>query len=152
MAMGDRPTDRNLRAFGSGNLTPEEEFAIRSAGGKASQEAKKKKKAMAELLQLYSDLPINDNRKKNRLKKLGIEESDLTQKALVADAIMRGAQGGNFYLIQLYLESIGEMGQGATGKENNLLSAIVGNTAEEVDVSDLPEVQQEAEPDADVVE
>ena len=145
-----RPQDRNLIPFDK--LSPEEAHAIRSKGGKASQEAKKKKRAMAELLKIYSDLPINDNRKKNRLKKLGIEEGDLTQKALVADAIMRGAQGGNFYLIQLYLESIGEMNQGPAGKENNLLSAIVGETAREVDVSDLPEIQQTAEPDADMVE
>lgn len=147
-----RPQDKNLKVFGTGALTPEEEREIRSKGGKASQEAKKKKKQMAELLQIYSDLPVNDARKKNRLKKLGISEEDITQKALVADAIMRGAQSGNFYMVQLYLESIGEMNQGPASKENNLLSAIVGETAGEVDVSDLPEVQQTAEPDADMVE
>ena len=145
-----RPQDKNLIPFDQ--RSPEEAHAIRSAGGKAAQEAKKKKKAMAELLQIYSDLPVNDNRKKNRLKKLGISDEDLTQKTLVADAIMRGAQAGNFYLIQLYLEAIGEIGQGNTGKENNLLAAIVESTAEEVDTSDLPEIQQTAEPDADMVE
>lgn len=147
-----RPTDKNLKAFGSGALTPEEEHEIRSKGAKAANEARRKRKQMAELLQIYSDLPVNDTRKKNRLKKLGISEEDITQKALVADAIMRGAQSGNFYMVQLYLESIGEMSQGPASKENNLLSAIVGETAGEVDVSDLPEVQQKAELDADVVE
>ena len=144
------PQEKNLIPFDQ--RSPEEAFAIRSAGGKAAAEKRRQKKAMAELLTLMSDLPINDNRKKNRLQKMGVPLDDMTQKALVADAILRGAQAGNFYLVQLYLESIGEMGQGTTGKENNLLSAILGETAEEVDVSDLPEVQQTAEPDVDMVE
>ena len=145
-----RPQDKHLIPLTE--RSEEEAHAIRSAGGKAVQEKKKQQKLMTELLQLYSDLPILDNRKKKRLAKLGIEEADLTQKALIADAIMRGAQSGNSYLIQQYLELIGEAGMGGPVKENNLLEAIVNSTKEDIDADDIPEIQQTAESDADVVE
>lgn len=145
-----RPQDKNLVPLTE--RSEEEAHAIRSAGGKAKAESDRRKKLMSELLQLYSDLPITDKRKANRLKKLGIEEADLTQKALIADAIMRGAQNGNSYLIQQYLEIVGEAGMGGPVKENNLLDAIINSTKEDVDTDDLPELQQEAESDADLVE
>ena len=145
-----RPQDKHLIPLTE--RSEEEAHAIRSAGGKAVQEKKRQQRLMSELLSLYSDLPINDKRKANRLKKLGIEEADLTQKALIADAIMRGAQNGNSYLIQQYLEIVGEAGMGGPVKENNLLDAIINSTKEDVDTDDLPELQQEAESDADVVE
>lgn len=108
-----RPQDKNLVPLTE--RSEEEAHAIRSAGGKAKAESDRRKKLTSELLQLYSDLPITDKRKANRLKKLGIEEADLTQKALIADAI-------------------------------------INSTKEDVDIDDLPELQQEAESDADVVE
>lgn len=145
-----RPQDKNLIPFDK--LSPEEAHAIRSAGGKASAAARKKRKATAELLQLMSELPITDKRQVNRLKKMGVATEDLVQNALVVSGILKAAQAGNFYYTQLYLELLGEMNQGGTGKENNLLSAIVDSTAGEVDVSDLPEIQQTADADADVVE
>jgi hypothetical protein len=65
---------------------------------------------------------------------------------------MKGAQAGNSYLIQMYLDIIGETGLGGPAKENNLLEAINNSTKEDVDTDDLPELQQTAESDADLVE
>ena len=148
--MVSRPQDKHLIPLTE--RSEEEAHAIRSAGGKATQEKRRKQKLMSELLTLYSDLPINDKRKSKRLAKLGLEERDLTQKALIADAIMKGAQAGNSYLIQMYLDTIGESGISGPPKENNLLDAIVNSTKGDVDTDDIPELQQEAESDADLVE
>jgi len=146
-----RPQDKHLIPLTE--RSEEEAHAIRSAGGKAVQEKKRQQKLMAELLQIYSDLPITDKRRKNRLKRLGLTEEDLlTQKTLVADAIMRGAQNGNTYAIQLYLDLMGESGLGGSTKQNNLLEAIQDQTKEDIDTDDIPEIQQAAESDADVVE
>ena len=145
-----RPQDKHLIPLTE--RSEEEAHAIRSAGGKAVQKKKKEQKLMAELLSIYSDLPINDKRKSKRLAKLGLDEADLTQKALIADAIMKGAQAGNSYLIQMYLDIIGESGMGGPTKENNLLDAIINSTKEDVDTDDISELQQEAESDADMVE
>ncbi len=145
-----RPQDKHLIPLTE--RSEEEAHAIRSAGGKASQEKRRQQKLMTELLQIYSDLPITDKKRKGRLKRLGIEEGDLTQKTLIADAIMRAAQSGNTYAIQLYLDLMGESGLGGPAKENNLLEALQASTKEDIDTDDLPELQQEATDNADVVE
>ena len=145
-----RPQDKHLIPLTE--RSEEEAHAIRSAGCKAVQEKKRQQKLMTELLQIYSDLPITDKKRKGRLKRLGIEEADLTQKTLIADAIMKAAQGGNTYAIQLYLDLMGESGLGGPVKENNLLDAIQNATKEDVNTDDLPELQQTAASDTDVVE
>ncbi len=145
-----RPQDKNLIPLTE--RAEDEAHAIRSAGGKASQQKRKEKQMMADLLELYSGLPITDKRKKNRLAKLGIPTEELTQKLLVADALMRSAQAGNTYAIQLFMEITGEAGMGGPAKENNLLEAIQNATKEDMDTDDLPELQQTAEADVDVVE
>lgn len=145
-----RPQDKHLIPLTE--RTEEEAHAIRSAGGKASQQKRKEKQMMADLIELYSGLPITDKRKKNRLAKLGIPTEELTQKLLVADALMRSAQAGNTYAIQLYMEITGEAGMGGPAKENNLLQAIQDSTKEDMNTDDLPELQQTAEADVDVVE
>ena len=81
-----RPQDKHLIPLTE--RSEEEARAIRSAGGKAAQEKRKQQRLMTEMLQIYSGLPITDNRKKKRLAKMGIETEDLTQKTLIADALM----------------------------------------------------------------
>lgn len=144
-----RPQDRNLIPFDQ--RSPEEAFAIRSAGGKASQEAKKKKKAMAELLRMYADMPSSNKKLTKQLKNMGFEEDDLTQRLEVVDAIMKRAKKGDFYMVQMFAEMTGELGKANT-HENNLLEAIQASTSGEVDLSDIPELQSETDSDADVVE
>jgi len=148
--VSSRPQDKHLIPFSE--RSEEEAHAIRSAGGKATADKRRKQKQMRQLLEIYSDLPINDKRRANRLKRLGIEDEDLSQKTLIADAIMRGAQKGNAYAIQLYLDLIGESGLGGTTKTNNLLDVLVEGTKEDLDVDGISELQQASELDADVVE
>lgn len=145
-----RPQDKHLIPLTE--RSDEEAHAIRSAGGKAAQQKRKEKQMMADLVELYSGLPITDKRKKNRLAKLGIPPEELTQKMLVADALMRAAQAGNTYAIQMFMEITGEAGMSGPAKENNLLEAIQDATKEDLETDDLPELQQEAEADVDVVE
>lgn len=144
-----RPQDKNLIPVTE--RSPEEAHAIRSAGGKARQEQRKQQQQMSDLLALYSGMPITDKRRANRLKKMGVPPEGLTQKLLVADGLMKAAQAGNTYAIQMYMELIGETG-GGPAKDNNLLDAIIDATKEDIDTDDLPELQQTAEVDPDMVE
>lgn len=145
-----RPQDKHLIPLTE--RSEEEAHAIRSAGGKASQQKRREKQMMADLVELYSGLPITDKRKKNRLAKLGIPPEELTQKLLVADALIRAAQAGNTYAIQMFMEITGEAGMSGPAKENNLLEAIQNATKEDMDTDDLPELQQAATADTDLVE
>lgn len=146
-----RPQNKNLVSLAD---RPEDEArAIQSAGGKACAEARKKKQAMADLLLLYSGLPIKDGRVRNRLKRLGVPDEELTQKFQIADALVKMAQTGNTQAIALYLDSIGELGASkAEDKENNLFEMIEASSSQEVDVDDIPEIRETSELDADLVE
>lgn len=143
-----RPQNKNLVPLTE--RSPEEAQAIRSAGGKASQEKRRQQQQLSDLLTLYSGMPITDKRRANRLKKMGIPSEELTQKLLVADGLMKAAQAGNAYAIQLYVDLIGE--GGGPLRENNLLDAIKEATKEDIDTDDLPELQQTADADPDLVE
>lgn len=151
MSNSHRPQNKNLIPL---NERPADEaHAIRSAGGKACAEARKKRQQMADLLLLYSGLPIKDGRVRNRLKKLGVPDEELTQKFQVADALVKMAQSGNTQAIALYLDAIGELGAVKTDdKENNLFDMIEASSSGEVDVNDIPEIRETPEPDTDVVE
>ena len=139
VSLGDRPKD--------------EARAIQSAGGKACAEARKKRQAMADLLLLYSGLPIKDGRVRNRLKRLGVPEEELTQKLQIADALVKTAQIGNTQAIALYLDLIGELGVAkADDKDNNLFEMIEASSSEEVDVDDIPEIRETSDDNTDMVE
>jgi hypothetical protein len=146
-----RPQNKNLRLFNE--IPVEEARAIQSAGGKACAEARKKRQAMSDLLLLYSGLPIKDARVRNRLKRLGVPDEELTQKFQIADALVKMAQTGNTQAIALYLDSIGELSKGAAeDKENNLFQMIEQSSSQEVDIDDIPEIRETPESDVDMVE
>lgn len=145
-----RPQNKNLIYMGERPL--EEARAIQSAGGKASAEARRKRQAVSDMLLLYSGLPIKDGRVRNRLKKLGVPDEALTQKFQVADALIKSAQSGSVQAIALYLDTIGELKTPAEVADNNLFEMIKESGTGEVDVSDIPEIQQEAESDDDLVD
>ena len=151
--MGDkyRPQNKNLITLAE---RPEEEArAIQSAGGKACAEARKKRQAMADLLLLYSGLPIKDKRVINRLKKLGVPDEELTQKFQIADALVKMAQSGNTQAIALYLDSIGELKTANTENvDTNLFAMIEQSSGQEVDIDDIPEILETPELNADLVE
>lgn len=151
MGNSHRPQNKNLIPL---NKRPADEaHAIRSAGGKACAESRKKRQQMADLLLLYSGLPIKDGRVRNRLKKLGVPDEELTQKFQIADALVKMAQSGNTQAIALYLDSIGELkGAGVDDKENNLFDMINASSSEEVDTDDIPEIRKTPELNDDVVE
>lgn len=144
-----RPQDRHLIPLTE--RSPEEARAIRSAGGKARAEQQRQRKQLAEMLEIISELPLTDKRVINRLKRMGLTEEDgLTQKMLIADTLVKACQVGNIYAVQLYLALMGE--GGAKTAENNLIEALKESTKEDIDYSDLPEVQQAAAAGDDVVE
>jgi hypothetical protein len=97
---------------------------------------------MSDLLLLYSGLPIKDARVRNRLKRLGVPDEELTQKFQIADALVKMAQTGNTQAIALYLDSIGELSKGAAeDKENNLFQMIEQSSSQEVDIDDIPTLE-----------
>lgn len=163
---------------GTDNLIPvtkrtkEEARAISSKGGKASGAARRKKRDAKSAARLILSLPTVD-KVSNTLEKLGIEDKDehTNMVSIFATAYLKAMKGDigamrfivemagmspEFKMVEerhknemrLLREKAGEGPQ----KENNLLAAIVDGTKGELSTDDIPEIQQETEPDTDMVE
>lgn len=145
-----RPQDKNLIPFAE--RTEEEAHAIRSAGGKASQLARKRRTEQQYLLGKYAGAPILDKRTVKKFERMGFEDEEISRALEITDAIMKGAKAGDPRMIEIYLRLMGDDRTDPKPKTNNLLEALRESTKEDMDTDDLPELQQEAEADVDMVE
>lgn len=76
-------------------LSREEAKKLGSKGGKASVEAKRKKKLMAEQIELLLSLPLKDEKAKAKLQALGIDTDNIdNQMALVISMWNTAIKGG----------------------------------------------------------
>ena len=160
----------NLKPFDQ--RTEDEQRAIRSKGGKASGEARRKKRDAKSAARLILSLPTVDKVTKS-LEKLGIDdEAEYTNMVSIFAMAYLKAMKGDIAAMRFIVDMAGmspefkmveerhknemrllrERAGDGPQKENNLLDAIVGSTKEEMNIDDIPEIQQETEPDPDVVE
>lgn len=145
-----RPQDKNLIPLTE--RSEEEAHAIRSAGGKAAQEQRKKRTEQQYLLSKYAGAQILDKRTIKKFERMGFENEEISRALEITDAIMKGAKAGDPRMIEIYLRLMGEERAETKPKENNLLDALINETKENIDADDIPELQQEAESDDDMVE
>jgi hypothetical protein len=85
--------ESNLIPFNE--LTEEEQRAIASKGGKASVEARKRKKEMKEQIDLLLSLPLQDEETKQYLEYLGIDTDGMdNQMAMICSLWQQAIKGG----------------------------------------------------------
>lgn len=145
-----RPQDKHLIPLTE--RSEEEAHAIRSAGGKAAQEKRRRQTEQQYLLGKYAGLPILDKRTVKKFERMGFEDEEINRALEITEAIMKGAKNGDPRMVEIYLRIMGEERSGPVAKENNLLDALNDMTKEDMNTDDLPELQQTAEADDDVVE
>ena len=154
------------------DLTPEERREKASKAGKASGVARRKKRDAKSAARLILNLPTVDKVTKS-LEKLGIDdEAEYTNMVSIFAMAYLKAMKGDIGAMRFIVEMAGmtpefkmteerhknemrllrEKAGDGPKKENNLLDAIVGGTKGEMSTDDIPEIQQAAEPDSDVVE
>ena len=155
-----------------GDRTTEEQREICSKGGKASGAARRKKRDAKSAARLILSLPTVDKVTKS-LEKLGIDdEAEYTNMVSIFAMAYLKAMKGDIGAMRFIIEMAGmspefkmveerhknemrllhEKAGDGPKKENNLLDAIVGGTKGELSTDDIPEIQQTADFDADVVE
>lgn len=88
--------DKNLVPFNE--RTESEKREIAKKGGRASGEARRRKKTMSELARQIANAPISQEKTKRQLKELGIDE-DLTNNALVTASVFKSAVKGNMQAV-----------------------------------------------------
>lgn len=104
---------------GGHKLTLEEQ----SAGGKASAEARRKKKTMQEYAKIMAAAPVTRKADKKLLESVGITDPDMTQDALVAAALLSQALQGDTKAISMWRELTSE----EVDNKLELLKDLLGN-------------------------
>ena len=74
--------------------TAEERREIAAAGGRASGEARRRKKSLREAAELYLSLPVADKRAWNKLARDGVDPEDVdNQMAIIAGLTIKAVKG-----------------------------------------------------------
>lgn len=88
----ERTTDDNLVPMSE--RTKEEQRIIAIQGGKASGEARRRKKNMRECLELLLSLDIKNPKVREQLAKLGVEDEQMTNEmAMMVSALNKATKG-----------------------------------------------------------
>lgn len=138
--------DENLNPLGSGKLTPAEEFAIRSAGGKASQAAQREKRyaqRVKEDFQKLLSLPYRPGDVEEIASLQDLNKNTSVAMKLYMKLIRDYLETGNPRLMELIMRYSGSTEdalepEGPDTQENSLVAALT-QQAEEVWKDDTKE-------------
>lgn len=100
------PTIENLKPFTE--MSPEKAREIQSKGGKASGEARARKKAMREQAELLLSLPLKDKKAQKVLQALGLKKSDLDNQMIIVAAMWQRAAKGDIDAATWLRDLVGE--------------------------------------------
>ena len=114
--------EKNLVA--QNKRTKSEQRRIASKGGKASGEARRKKKQFKDCMIQLLDMDVSDMRKYNKLARMGYGVEDINNKQLLTVALFAEAAKGNVAAFKEVKGLIGE--DNATGDSGNLEKLIGG--------------------------
>jgi Holliday junction resolvasome RuvABC ATP-dependent DNA helicase subunit len=89
-------------------LTEEEQRKMASEGGKASGEARRKKKLIREQLELLLSLPLKDENAKRKLEQIGIDADNLDNQMAMVISIWNKALKGDIQAFNSIRDSVGE--------------------------------------------
>ena len=99
--------EQNLRPFDS-NQDREQAKINGIKGGKASGEARRKKKAMKEQMELLLSLPLSNKKIKDKLEEMGVDTSDIDNQMALMLSTFNKALRGDSACINIIREITGE--------------------------------------------
>lgn len=94
-------------------------------GGIASGEAKRKKKALAEMARAFADLSVKAEKKK-QLEEYGVDSEDMTHQMALVAAMFEEGESGNVRAAALLTEWLSEGNKKSGGVLDDILSAVRG--------------------------
>lgn len=100
-----RTQDKNLRPFTSAQ-NREEAAKNGTKGGKASGEARRRNKTIAEYLKTWADKEVDEKNKK-ALQALGLDE-EATNRTLLVLPLIKKASSGDIKALQMIIDLLGE--------------------------------------------
>ena len=130
--------EQNLIPFSQ--RTESEQRDIRSAGGKASGAARRRKRSLREAADLYLSLPVSDKERWNRMIGKGVEPEDIDNQMALIIGMAEAATLGDARAARVIIDLLGEDAHSDdSGHDNNLLDAI--RQSGEVNTDDIPEAE-----------
>lgn len=98
----------NLKPIKKGELSSEEAKARGSKGGVASVEARKKKKKLRELCEMFGELPVYSDKAKSVMEQMGISPEDMTNKMAAVVGVFKKAAAGDVQAFNAIRDITGE--------------------------------------------
>ena len=108
-------------------VTKEQQRKTASKGGKASAEAKRKRKSLKESMNTLLSLDIKNTKDWNKVAAMGIDPGEIDNSQLVILALFNRAKTGDVFAIKELRDLIGEEHESNAEQEqehDNLISAI----------------------------
>ena len=119
--------------------TAEERREIAAAGGRASGEARRRKKSLREAAELYLSLPVADKRAWNKLARDGVEPEDVdNQMAIIAGLSIKAAKG-DAKAAKVLFDLLGEQPKDEPKNDRQALADLLLHPAEDRDIKDFEE-------------
>lgn len=103
----------------------EEQRKIAAKGGKASGEARRKRKALKETMEILLSMPAADKRKLNKAVRMGFESAEVDNSTLLTIALLEKAMGGDIPAFK-EVRSLIDEGGSDNGQLEVLLNGILG--------------------------
>ena len=127
------------------NLIPMDQRSQKEArelgreGGRASGEARRRKKSLREAAELYLSLPVADKRVWNKLARDGVEPEDVdNQMAIIAGLSIKAAKG-DAKAAKVLFDLLGEQPKDEPKNDRKALADLLLHPAEDRDIKDFEE-------------
>lgn len=101
--------EKNLIPFGE--RTESEQRDIRSAGGKASGAARRRKRSMRAAAEYYASLPVTDPEIYNTLAIDGVDPADIDNQMAMVAGLIKATIGGDSKAGRLVLDILGDLNE-----------------------------------------
>lgn len=100
--------EQNITEYNFRNMTAEQQREIASMGGKASAEAKKQRKTLAQIGDMIGSLEIKSPKNREIMKKAGIKDEDLINDVGMMFRLNLKAQSGDIRAAELLAKLRGQ--------------------------------------------
>lgn len=119
--------------------TAEERREIAAAGGRASGEARRRKKSLREAAELYLSLPVSNKTAWNKLARDGVAPEDVdNQMAIIAGLTIKAVKG-DAKAAKLLFDLLGEQPKDEPKNDRQALADLLLHPAEDRDIKDFEE-------------
>lgn len=127
----------NIKGHSFADMDDEKQKIIATAGGRASGEARRKKKRMKEQLETLLSLPVQSEKAIYGMECLGIDEEDMNNQMALLVAMFKKGVNGNVHAFNAIRDTLGEYPNEAEADEENISNFLQAMNPTQDDLDNL---------------